>query len=382
MSTKTLKIRLGQTGMTLLEVMLALGLSGLVLLGVVEFYTSYTEKLTRMNESVENQTDIESGQQIMLRDLKSIDPSFGTLKLLDDEGRSFFEYYPDVPERDLDKDAVCGRPCRVYTMKPGAFSEITLVLHDPSAHPLPSFVYNPTWAYQLHACAPAPCRNTVRGAEPTFLGVNTSSEWISGANGRPAVYHGTPPVMEYPGYWHKWQLLMFDSPTAFRPDGTTASQWPHVPPRSPYFIGMVGSDAATAPFTFVGTVAPALRDLFNIDDPVNPATKVDTVDVFFRKLPPVGGGQPLVRVRPVRLVKYSIEVMFPAIDPALSPAEKKKRQGALRVWRQVFARGAWDARRHLVAEYVKTVQLRRSTVTDKTVTFVLSKDELKKGGEP
>ena len=95
-----------QLGMTMLEIVLALGLSALVTLAVVEFYSSYTKKLKDMGDTIESSTDIESGQQILLKDLKSLEPSFSALNLLDDTGKSFFEYYPDVPERDLDQDPI------------------------------------------------------------------------------------------------------------------------------------------------------------------------------------------------------------------------------------------------------------------------------------
>ena len=90
----------------------------------------------------------------------------------------------------------------------------------------------------------------------------------------------------------------------------------------------------------------------------------------------------MVRLRPVKLIKYSIEIMYPKIDPALPPDEQKRRRNALRVYRSTYKNG-WhtDRYRSIIAEKVKTVQLKRSTVTEKAVTFELSKEELKKGGE-
>jgi hypothetical protein len=105
---------------------------------------------------------------------------------------------------------------------------------------------------------------------------------------------------------------------------------------------------------------------------------VSTPDIFFRNLPPVGGGQPIVRVRPVRLVKYTIETMYPNINPALPAATRAAQQGSLRIWRQTMVKGQWmpNQGRALIAENVKTLQFTRSTVTNKSILFTLSKTVL------
>lgn len=393
----------------MLEVVLAIGLSALVLYTVVSVWTSYNSQFQKLGANIEMSTDIESGEQILLKDLKAVDPSFGILTLRDDtnDPRSlFFDYFPDVPESQLPIPAGCGgRPCRTYTLRPDGYGEIVLALLDSSPHPLPSMIYDPIWAYTTHACTQC---NTVSGPPPTYSphghgiygdATSTSAAPIVAQRG-PVVHNG---IVEYPGYWRQDQLLMLDTPVSFRPNGTPQSAWAAVPPRPEFFIGRVAS--VKDPFPFValpvntfdtrkipfGGTKPATPDqlnLLNRTHPVYAGVTVDSPDKFFVNLPPVGGGQPTVRLRPIRLVKYSIEVMFPTIDPKLPADEQAKRRGALRVWRQLFLNGSWTSTdgkgnvlgRMMVAEWVKSVQLRRDSVTDKSIKFSLAKTVLPKGG--
>jgi prepilin-type N-terminal cleavage/methylation domain-containing protein len=388
---------LQQRGMTLLEIMMALGLSALVLVAVVSFYTDYTNRLLQLSDKAENAADLESGEQIMLKDLKAVDPSFGTLTVTDDTGRGFFDYYPDVPESSLDHDPVCGASCRTYTMQQGdatkgtnGFAEISLLVSDSSAHILPSMIYDPTWAEAMHQCV-APCLSS--GQPPTYktTGVYGDSTQIVTARGPLSHYSGSVQVNDYPGYWNPGQVLMLDTPTGFRPEGAT--DWAHNPPRPTFFLGFVVNGGTDTTFSAIGTNAFDTKNfagsadqstLLNIAHPVYANTSVSDPHTFFMNLPPIGGGQPMVRLRPVRIVRYTLEPMFPSINPALPPAEQAKRQGAMRLWRQTYYKGAWNNSRgrSIIAEWVKSVQLRRSTVTSKAISFSISKYEAKKGGIP
>ena len=91
----------------------------------------------------------------------------------------------------------------------------------------------------------------------------------------------------------------------------------------------------------------------------------------------------MVRLRPVRLIKYVIKLQYPGPTPTDMPKDElAKRKNALRIFRKAYVNGSWGSGDgQLIAENVKTLQFRRSTVTDKAVSFELSKQELKKGGE-
>lgn len=385
-----------QRGFTLLETMMAIALSGLVLVAVVSFYTDYTNRLQQMNDSAENAADLESGEQILLKDLKNVTPSFGALKLKDDTGRNFFDYYPDVAEADLDHDPICGTSCRTYTMQQGdpakqtnGFAEISFLLSDGSAHVLPSMIYDPTWAEDLHHCTKC---NTNPGQPPTLkaTGIYGGGE-ISSARGPITEFYGSHLTRTYPGYWNAGQVLMLDTPVGFRPEGTT--DWAHNPPRPTFYIGLVVAGGSNPAFTSLPVNAFDTKNfalstdqsaLLNTTHPVYAGLNVTDPHTFLMRLPPIGGGQPMVRLRPVRLVKYTLEPMFPTINPAMPAAEQAKRKGAMRLWRQTYVKGAWNPNRgrSIIAEWVKSVQFKRTTTTNQSISFSISKYELKRGGQP
>lgn len=313
-------------------------------------------------------------------------------------------------------------------MKPGAFSEIVFAIVDTSAHELTSFVYNPSWPYKLTPSSgnqnpgPPPVWNLTQ-AGAVGQGVYADGQIdgkgacdVPGTRGCQTLPGSLPPVVLYPGYWRNGQVLMFDTPVSFRPP-PPSSYSPNydasVVPRPAFLMGVVGQPSGSAhPFTplsvsafdtkkiIAGGTAPAASDQSNLLITTNPSQPVGSPgynmysdaaypqppDAFFERLPAIGGGQPTVRLRPIKLVKYSIEVMFPNVDPNLAPSEKAKRTGALRVWRTVYLNGAWPASstgatngRQMIAEYVKSVQFKRATITDKSISFTLSKVVLKGG---
>jgi prepilin-type N-terminal cleavage/methylation domain-containing protein len=381
-----MRIQNSSRGFTLIEIMISIALSGLVLVAVISFYNDYSNRFASIDNAAENQADLESGEQIMLKDLKAIDPSFGTLTLKDDTKRSFFDYYPDVAEGDLEHEPVCGSSCRTYTMQQGdsskqtsGFAEVSFVVSDASAHILPSMIYDPTWAEMI-----TPAQGLVSGAPPTLR-----PEGVYGGNGEVVAARGHDAANPgYPGYWNQGQVLMLDTPVGFRPDGTT--DYAHVPPRPVYFFGVVGVGKAFVPLPLNAfdtknfSLAGDQQNLLNIAHPVYAGINVADPHTFFFYLPPIGGGQPMVRLRPVRLVKYTLEPMFPTINPQLPALEQAKRKGAMRLWRQTYYKGAWNAGRNrsMIAEWVKSVQFKRTTVTTKAISFSISKSEAKKGGVP
>lgn len=338
-----------QAGFTIMETMLAMGLAGLVMVGVWLFYTTFTKQIHDLSEEIEISQDLESGQRILLRDLKSIDVCFGTVKLEDDFGKQFFEVFPDVPADELHPSVKVNDPDdpdhpakRQITLKAGGRMEITLLLHDPQPHLISTLNYTPSWAYNM------------TGAMPVFVSVNNGN-WIStlrpadAANGRR-------------GFWANDNLLMFDVPAVFRSPAhmTSAMRALHAP-RPPFFVGRVSGST----FNPDGQV----QAIVHTTHPITGAT-INSAHDFLWNLPSVAGGLPNVRVRPVRMVRYQIELM--------NPSEKDpKKVGLVRLWRWAYT-GSWNPKknRFLIAEKLRSVQFRRNSVTEKTVLFDLSRQEL------
>lgn len=394
---RTFKIQ--QQGFSLLEVLMSIGLAGLVTMALYTLWVGSNQQITNMEKEIENYTDLESGQRIMLRDLKNVDPTFGAISLKDDNGHPMFEYYPDVPEDTLKKkygaEAKCPAAyplCRVYTLRAKGNAEIVFLMHDPTAHEIPSLVYDPTWAHQQ---AQNPTSKYLDGTL-TFLHVNQKSPGgpiIIGHYGSPGEgYRGHqqsgPPskrVDTHTGYWKKDALLMFDTPTTYRSESMINPE--DEPPRPAFFVGQVTTTEARAPFialdpskvftyAFDG-VNIVQSNLLDRRHPVSHSLTIDSVENFFRWIPPSGGGQPLIRLRPVRLVKYTVELMYPTISPTTKDPEEIKKKDLLRVWRHIYTNG-WDRRRNrfIVAENVRSIQFRRNSITEKAIIFNVSRTEL------
>ncbi|HEY8279620.1 MAG TPA: hypothetical protein VIH99_08355, partial [Bdellovibrionota bacterium] len=316
MRTRARKIWQSEKGFTIIENMLAIGLAILLVYAIWQFYRGYTTKFSQISEVLETAIDIESGQRIMFKDLKSIDPSFGLLQLMDDNKRNFFDYYPDVPEERLEKDPETGRPSRVFTMKlQGGYTEIVMILQDPLASEIPSLLYDPTRAYTI---TPGPIG---MAGNVTFKGVN-SGGYVKGMRDVVTEGFGANLKVLYKGYWNEGQLLLFDTPILFRSAGQLKGDLEA--PRSPAFLGRVVTGSGP-PNDFVPVDPIALEThkarpgnddraslggpveqggTLNRSHPVVPTMTIDSADKFLRWLPAAGGGQPMVRLRPIKLVKY------------------------------------------------------------------------------
>lgn len=353
MSNRTQILR-STRGFTMLEILLALGLSGLVTVAAYSFYVNYNQQIVDLSENIEISTDIESGQRIILKDLKSIDPSFGVLKAEDDNNRPFFEYFPDVPESNLVQPTD-----RVITLKQGgATTEFVILLLDNGAHPIPVLAYDPSWAYQITNAGPTTegtvIYQHVNWAQP---GLGGHGNMISGLRG---------PESGTKGFWNDGQLLMFDTPSAFRTPAQMQERNKYAP-RPPVFVGRVAGTTRTAPFNR----DPEVERYVDIRHPITPSYLLNSANAFLWALPSTAGGMPVVRLRSVKLVKYYVQSMYPN-----DPDPNKK--ALLRLFRHVYTKGAWNTNvNHFqIAEKLKSVQFRRNSVGDKAVLFDISRSEL------
>lgn len=376
MSAPATQLR-SQRGFTLLEIVMALGLAGLVSVAVFTFYTTFTKSIFQLSDEIEVSQDLESGQRIMLRDLKLMDPSFGVVTVEDDFSKPFFEVFNDLPEDELDASIKVNDPKdpthpfkRQVTLKAGGRTEITLLLHDTNAHSFATLNYDPSWAYAM--LSKADWSGTPGNVE--YRHVN----WVKPApNGHPAMISSMRPA-EYVGgkkvrngYWNKGQLLMFDMPAVFRSPAQITERNKYAP-RPPFFVGRVAGNNTDAAFN----IDPEVRKIVNTTHPITPTYDILSAHDFLWGLPSVAGGMPTVRLRPVKLVKYYVEEMYP--DEKTKAKPDPKRLGLVRLFRWVYTDGKWDknVNHFMIAEKLKALQFRRNSVTTKAVLFDFSKQDL------
>jgi|GEM_PF-1394382 len=355
-----------QRGFSLLEVVMGLGLSTLLVLAIYVFYSSFNKQIVDLSNEIEIATDIESGQRIMLKDLKMVDTSFGIITVEDDAGKPFFEYFPDVPENEIPAPV-----SRTITLKQNGKHELVLLLHDQNAHSIPTLNYDPSWAYQITAAGSNP-EGTVQFRHVNWAQAGTGGHGNMISELRRRETDPSSGHVLTPGFWNQGQLLMFDMTSNFRLPAQMGERNKFAP-RPPFFVGRVaGSDTGKVAADDAGfTIDNEVKKYVNIKHPLNDSYDNDSANAFLWGVPGTSGGMPSVRLRPVKLVKYYVKQMYP------THAEEKMRQ-LVQLYRQTLTNGKWEDKKNnfLIAEKLKSVQFRRNSVTDKSVLFEISRSEL------
>ncbi len=319
-----------EKGITLIEVLTALGLVALVmgLMAVVQLQIRKDQ--IRMTKSLESSIDENLAERIIFKDLNGIDPSFNNLTLKDDKGKLFFDYFPGTPS-----GALTGGIDREVSMNLDGIKEFFFLSQNSAAGSL--MFYDPVMAY---AVGPTPA-NFNSAASLEYVSVNKVN-WIG---------------IQRPLFWVSGNFLMFDTPAKIH--GLTAGGDVNFQsaPRSPIFLGIVyGNDLFPIPTT------SSLWPLVINTNPETGAT-IDSADTFLRNVPSVGGGQTLVRLRSVKVIKYEL-----VADAVVSGYKTKTAS----LFRSTYVNGAF-INRFLLADKVDKFLLRRNSVLNRMVNFKVYK---------
>ncbi|MNL12938.1 hypothetical protein D3C87_1338210 [compost metagenome] len=153
-------------------------------------------------------------------------------------------------------------------------------------------------------------------------------------------------------------MLLVDTPARVRPVTATGNINMSVLPRSPIFIGRVAGKDLAFDNNF--------KTYFNVNHPDSGA-EINTLDKFFRDLPSIGGGQPLVRIRAVRLIRYYLE---PYEDQRLMTKPS-------RLYKSEFVGGKFTEP-FLMADKVDRLVFKRDSVLKRMMYFKLIKAKNKK----
>lgn len=314
-----------QAGFSLVELMVSIAVTaiiGTILAGVV--YES-TKMQLQTKEQIEDSTDRLLGERIIFLDLKNIDPSFNVLQMRDDSGKDFFDHIPDVPETFFG-----GNASRTITLKANGITEMKFLQADPIAGPL--IIYDPVLAYSV-------------GATPADFNTAASLTFVS-------LNQDDIVAKLRPEFWKNGRLLMLDTPARLRPvvnDQVNLA----TPPRSPAFIGSVA-----------GTQLPQNSEVARAMKTTHPLTgsQIGSADEFLRTVPSVGGGNAFVRLRAVRMIKYTF-------------AKAGLGQG---LYRSVYQDGKYNEP-VLISDRLASATFYRRSVNQKIMQFSLEKAESKIG---
>lgn len=261
-----------QSGFSLAEMVVAMALLGILGMVVSSFMVFAEKSKNEITNEIEDKVDNILAERMILRDLKSSEPSFNNVIIKDDQGRRFFDYVTDRAEQGIDLTA------RTLTLQAGVRNEFTFLTVNTRLGG--TIMYTPSMAYSIGN----PPMDPYQEAELTFHSLNKGGE-IAKVN---------------PLYWQPGVLLMLDSPALVREMTPTGPNY-NRPARSPIFIGAVtsGGESRLRPLN--------LPNFLDQTHPLYPSELVTNEDKFLRDVPPMGGAAPLVRLKAVTIVKYYLE---------------------------------------------------------------------------
>ncbi|MGZ3771290.1 MAG: type IV pilus modification PilV family protein [Bdellovibrio sp.] len=313
-------------GFTAIEVVIGIGLVVIVTFALMSTQLIVTKESLDLTNQLEDSIDSKLAERIIFKDLNGVDPSYNNINVLDDAGKPFFDYFPDVPSQFLDKPIE-----RSIAVNLSGRKEFYILTQDLNLGSMLN--YDPVAAYQV---GPTP-DDFNASASLTFLGINNKN-WVQA---------------QRPNFWKDGSLLMLDTPVHIRPVGSDGKIDMKIAPRSPIFIGIVSSQNLTA--------NSVINSLVNIKHPET-NINITTADNFLRNAPAVGGGQTSIRMRAVRLIKYSL-VAYKDDRYVSTPA---------RLIKQSFENGKWSDP-FLMADKVSDLEFKRDSTLKKMIYFKVNK---------
>lgn len=271
-----------QKGFTIVEVLVAVGLAAVILLGNTMFLNDFMRRMSAYEKESGDESDLAVLNTMALNILKKSSLSFNRLSLMDDNNVNFFDYYPDMPLSSFATEE------RRYTLN-GASKFFYILSSDEGKNG--STVYDPVHSYTVASAA----SDVLSDGTVAYRGINSVPD-IYSASGTKATLKAMTQI--FGARWANGKLFVITCPTYLRPvSGATVNL--SVAPRMPTFVGKVVSDDL-APLSVAESLVP-----LNNTHPLTSAAYV-SVDQFFRTLPTVGGAAPFVKIEPASIGRFEL----------------------------------------------------------------------------
>lgn len=321
-------------GFTAIEIVIGIGLAAVLTAAIVSTQLMVSRDQIKLTQELEQSIDKNLAERIVFSDLNGIDPSYNNVLQKDDNMRLFFDYYPDVPANMLTDGLE-----RKITLKIGGTQELYVVTSDLKAGPLLN--YDPVKAYNV-------------GAAPSDFNQSASLQFVSLNKNNFLTDKGQSNRSEM---WQNGKVLMLDTPARIRPL-TNGNVNMKIAPRSPIFVGSVQGVNLLTDAT--------IQKVLNLKHPENGAL-ISNADQFLRTVPSVGGGQSIIRLKGIKILKYYIKKYDDArykTTPVYLYKSEYKGNG---VWTDPF----------LLSDGVAEFSLRRESVLKRMIYFQIKKAEFK-----
>jgi prepilin-type N-terminal cleavage/methylation domain-containing protein len=329
-------------GFTLTEIMVAVGLVGIVLLGNTIFMNNFLKQMKQFENDSANETELAILNTATVNIIKKSSLSFNRLNVIDDNGMSFYDYYPDMTTTAFGTNGT-----RTFSFSAADIkSKRAFFMVSSDETDFESIVFDPMHAYSE---GPVPT-NILADGTITYRGINSIPN-ITDSSGKPASVKMMTKI--FGTRWDKGRIFILTCPTYLRVLKSNNTVDLMTVPKTASFLGKVVGDDLTPLLTSEASV-----DIINrhpVTDVVYPS-----LDYYFRTLPTVGGAAPFVKVEPARLLKFEMRANtgYPA--------------GYADLYMQQWQEGAFTGAT-VVASKVKAAVFSRSSVTLPLINMEIQK---------
>lgn len=270
---------MNKKGFTLVEMLVAIGLSSVLVLLTMGFYGNLHRQVKSEESRVLFLTDATIGLKYVWKVMSQVKPSMNNLKTLDDDGKDFFAFPSDNSTFSMNES----ERKRQITLKRGGKVEVIFLADDPSRGP--STLYLPSNAYN---------KTQLFGGVLSYVALN-QNDYITDK------IQGSPPVeasIMSPG-----KMVLLSSPVYLKDvshltdENFNSPSFINARPRNLSFLGKVNSSGSDL-------VRETLGGEFDFSHPAFPSISVANPDQFLRYLPPSLAGGAYAYVSPITVQKF------------------------------------------------------------------------------
>lgn len=282
-------------GLSITELLIAIGLSSIVGLGVFRALNDNNSLQKMFSKKMDDRIEANLADKLILRDLRAAGPSLNNLTFMDDNNHNFYDFDPDRSTAFYRGQKTVSR---TITLKNGGNTYMYFLAFDDLrgkalfADAVTFFEVGP------------PPANIYQAATLTYRGINYNN-YLMAQDGSGNFMNN--PLLIDPTNLNK--LVLVDS----------SSYMPTAPLRPAVFIGkVVNSGGGIYDIQKIPT-ASIPKDKasnviwnYNITTPTNTVITPTNFTQYMYNLPPVGANGASVRIKPVRLYRYDLNCADPA----------------------------------------------------------------------
>lgn len=276
------------SGFSITELLVAMGLTTIVGLGIFQVLTNSNQMNKVFSEKMDERIESKLGDKLIVRDLRNAGPSLNNIYVKDDNGNNFFDYDMDRASSFYKKQKQKSRTLTLTRKKTTAYFLTIDVLRGKGLF---------ADAVTFFEVGPSP-KSPYSAATLTYKGINYNN-YLTALNKNNEPINNPLLIHEE----NLGKLLLVDS----------SSMMATEPSRPAVFIGSVAKLTNLYDIKKIDSkTIPKIGDdpIWNYKmAPIPSVQNVNPKDFeeFMYKIPPLGASGASVRLKPVRLFKYELD---------------------------------------------------------------------------